>query len=53
MINLNAIASTQFITGIFKAIIFAFQQVGMQSRRGLAETMQTAAPHYLTLLRAV
>jgi hypothetical protein len=53
MINLNATASTQIITGIFKAIIFAFQQVGMQARRGLAKTMQTAVSHYVSLLRAV
>lgn len=53
MINLNATVSTQFITGIFKAIIFAFQQLGMQLRRGLAETMQTAVSHYVPLLRAV
>ncbi|WP_287018023.1 hypothetical protein [Cycloclasticus sp.] len=53
MINLNAIASTEFITGIFKAIISAFQQIGVKPRRDLAETMQTAASGYVSLLRAV
>ena len=53
MINLNAIASTEFITGIFQALVSAFQQVGIQPGRDLAVTMQTAASHYVKLLRAV
>jgi len=53
MINPNGTVSTQFITGIFQAIVSAFQQVGIQPGRDLAVTMQTAASHYVKLLRAV
>lgn len=53
MINLNATASTQYITGTFQAIVSAFQQIGIQPGRDLAETMQTAVSHYVSLLRAV
>lgn len=53
MINPNRTVSTQFITGIFQAIVSAFQQVGIQPRRGLAEAMQTTASHYVTRLRTV
>jgi len=53
MINPNGTVSTQFITGIFQAIVSAFQQVGIQAGRGLAEAMQTAALHYVKLIRAV
>jgi len=53
MINPNGTVSTQFITGIFQAIVSAFQQVGIQLGRDLAETMQTASLYYVTRLRAV